>query len=297
MSAPRPSPLLKALARALETTTDTLRLTAVGGGCVSDTARVEGGSHPAFLKREPLANGWQLTAEAEGLETLSVGGGLLVPRPLARGETEEQAWLLLEYLPLDHHHPSDTDWAAMGRALAATHARTAEQHGWHRDNALGGTHQDNTPRQDWADFFRDHRLRPQLALAARQGHGERLQERGERLLALLPTLLDHQPAPSLLHGDFWGGNAGFCRGQPATWDPAVHYGDRECDLAMAALFGGFGNGFWRAYEAEWPLPPGHPTRRDLYQLYHVLNHLNLFGGGYRGSALRLIDRLLDAARA
>lgn len=290
MSGTRPDAMLQAIAEALDASVAELQLQGVGGGCVSDTARVRAGSRTAFLKREPASRGWHLAAEAEGLEALATPGALRVPRPLARGEADGQAWLLLEHLEIQR----SGDWAAMGRALAATHGESAERHGWHRDNALGGTPQDNTREADWAVFFRDRRLRPQLALAAANGHSGAWLDRGARLAERLPAMLDHAPAPSLLHGDLWGGNAGFCAGRPATWDPAVHYGDRECDLAMAALFGGFGPDFRRAYQAEWPLPPGHETRQDLYQLYHVLNHLNLFGAAYLGGARRLIDRLLAA---
>ncbi len=286
------SAMLDAIARALEVPASALALNTVGGGCVSDTAVVSAGKRRAFLKREPAERAWQLQAEAEGLEALAAAGALRVPRPLSCGEADGQAWLLMEHLPLQGRG----DWATMGQALAATHACSAARHGWHRDNALGGTHQDNTPAEDWAAFFRDRRLRPQLALASERGHGGPWLERGEQLARALPGLLDHTPTPALLHGDFWGGNAGFCEGQPATWDPAVHYGDRECDLAMASLFGGFGAAFWQTYQAEWPLPAGHETRRDLYQLYHVLNHLNLFGGGYGASARRLIEQLLASCR-
>ncbi|ABI58031.1 fructosamine kinase family protein [Alkalilimnicola ehrlichii MLHE-1] len=290
MTDARPDPIREAIARVLGVPAAELRLQGVGGGCVSDTARVHAGGRTAFLKREPASRGWQLAAEAEGLEALAAAGALRVPRPLSQDEADGQAWLLMEYLEIERAG----DWAAMGRALAATHAATADRHGWHRDNALGGTPQDNTREADWALFFRDRRLRPQLALAAANGHDGPWLERGARLAERLPSLLDHAPAPSLLHGDFWGGNAGFCAGRPATWDPAVHYGDRECDLAMAALFGGFGPAFRHAYQAEWPLPPGHELRQELYQLYHILNHLNLFGAAYLGSARRLIDRLLAA---
>ena len=112
-------------------------------------------------------------------------------------------------------------------------------------------------------------------------------------MAALPALFnDYQPAPSLLHGDLWGGNAASSNAVPVIFDPAAHYGDRECDIAMTRLFGGFGGAFYRAYEEAWPLAPGYAVREKLYQLYHVLNHLNLFGGGYLGRAESLIGQLL-----
>ena len=177
------------------------------------------------------------------------------------------------------------------------HRTTRAEFGWVRDNTIGATPQPNTPDPDWVRFWARQRLGFQLALAARNGHGGALQRLGETLLGRLPDLLDHAPAPSLLHGDLWGGNLGYMRdGEPVIYDPAVYYGDREADLAMTELFGGFGGDFYAAYREAWPLDPGYASRRDLYNLYHVLNHLNLFGGGYLGQALNLLGRLLAQVR-
>jgi fructosamine-3-kinase len=173
------------------------------------------------------------------------------------------------------------------------HRKAWGQFGWHRDNTIGSTPQTNTPARNWVDFWRRNRLGFQLALAHRNGYGGRLQDRGRRLLERFPTLLDHAPQSSLLHGDLWGGNMSFDRGgNPVIYDPAVYYGDRETDLAMTELFGGFGGDFYAAYEEAWPLAPGYPTRKLLYNLYHILNHLNLFGSGYLGQAQGMIERLL-----
>jgi fructosamine-3-kinase len=136
------------------------------------------------------------------------------------------------------------------------------------------------------------RLANQLERAARRGYGGALQAAGERLIGNLDRYLaDHEPAASLLHGDLWGGNWAAVAGRPVIFDPAVYYGDRETDLAMTRLFGGFGPAFYRAYDEAWPLSPGHEQRLGLYQLYHVLNHLNLFGRGYLGRALEIIHGL------
>ena len=144
------------------------------------------------------------------------------------------------------------------------------------------------------ESLRDQRLGYQLALAARNGCGGRLQECGALLLARMNEFFaTYHPSASLLHGDLWGGNwATDDRNQPVIFDPAVYYGDREADLAMTRLFGGFGPAFYAAYEAAWPLDPGAPVRVGLYNLYHVLNHLNLFGRGYLAQALSLVDRVL-----
>ncbi|MGC1729012.1 MAG: fructosamine kinase family protein, partial [Steroidobacteraceae bacterium] len=184
-----------------------------------------------------------------------------------------------------------------GEQLAALHRVTADRFGWSRDNTIGSTPQTNTPCGDWTEFFRERRLRPQLALAASRGYAK-LEPWGERLLESVPQLLGgHRPQPSLLHGDLWAGNwLALTTGEPAILDPAVYYGDREADLAMTRLFGGFGAAFYRAYEAAAPLPHGASVRCELYNLYHVLNHTNLFGGGYAAQACAMMQRLLSQLR-
>lgn len=185
----------------------------------------------------------------------------------------------------------------LGVQLAQQHRITTGRFGWHRQNTIGSTPQCNDWCDDWQTFFRERRLRFQLELARRNGHGDALLASGERLLQVLPALIgDHRPAPSLLHGDLWSGNTAMdADGVPVIFDPAVYFGDREADLAMARLFGGFGREFLDGYELAWPLPPGAEARVDLYNLYHVLNHLNLFGTGYLERAMRMIDSLLLCA--
>jgi protein-ribulosamine 3-kinase len=152
----------------------------------------------------------------------------------------------------------------------------------------------NSPGENWVDFYREQRLQFQLELAERNGCGRQLSSRGEQLLAGLHVLFgDYSPEPSLLHGDLWSGNHAWTRaGEPAIFDPAVYYGDREADLAMTELFGGFSGGFYDAYENAWPIDPGYRVRKTLYNLYHILNHFNLFGGGYASQAQGMVDRLL-----
>jgi fructosamine-3-kinase len=143
-------------------------------------------------------------------------------------------------------------------------------------------------------FWRTQRLQFQLELAAQQGHGGRLQSQGEKLLDAFPALFaGYSPQPSLLHGDLWSGNYAFTRaGEPTIYDPAVYYGDREADIAMTELFGGFGADFYAAYQADFPLDAGYGVRKTLYNLYHILNHLNIFGDSYRSQAYRMMDTLL-----
>ena len=184
--------------------------------------------------------------------------------------------------------------ARFGEQLAQMHRYTADQFGWHRDNTIGSTAQVNSWENDWLTFWREHRLGYQLTLAGRHGLGSRVLQKGERLQDNLQAFFDnHQPQASILHGDLWSGNYGISReGEPVIFDPAVYFGDREADLAMTELFGGFGSEFYAAYNATWPLDPGYPQRKTLYNLYHILNHYNLFGGGYGAQAEGMIDQLL-----
>ncbi len=262
------------------------RLPAVSGG-----ARLETRAGPVFLKIAPQAERERLEGEADGLAALARAGALRVPRVLSCGTAGGRAFLALEWLAFEPATPAAE--RALGRGLAALHRVTGERFGWHRDNTIGATPQVNTPGDDWLAFFREHRLRFQLELAAHNGYGGALQAEVRALLDRLEPLFDgYSPVPSLLHGDLWGGNWSVVDGEPVIFDPAVHYGDRECDLAMTRLFGGFGREFYAAYAAAWPLGPGHERRLALYQLYHVLNHLNLFGSGYLARARALIRALV-----
>lgn len=237
-----------------------------------------------------------LAAEADGLAALAGGAALRVPRVLDAGTAGEQGFLLLEWLPLVRGSAGDA--ARLGEALARQHLAPAERFGWPRANFIGATPQFNTPSGDWPGFFREQRLRFQLRLAAENGHRGELQALGAELLASLDAFFaGYRPAPALLHGDLWGGNWGSAAELgPVVFDPAVYCGDREADLAMTELFGGFPAEFYAAYAAHAPLDAGYPVRRSLYNLYHVLNHLNLFGEGYLGQATGMMRRLLSDLR-
>ncbi|MDX1593989.1 MAG: fructosamine kinase family protein [Gammaproteobacteria bacterium] len=264
----------------------------VGGGCINAAYRLETDAGRFFVKLHAAAQSAMFAAEAAGLEALAAADAVRVPVPVCRGTAGDRAFLVLEHLDL---RGGDRDSAArLGRDLAALHATTADAFGWDRDNTLGSTPQPNGRDADWVRFWRERRLGHQLDLAASRGHRFR---GADRLLDRLDALLaGHAPEPSLLHGDLWGGNwAALADGTPVVFDPAVYHGDREADLAMTELFGGFDPAFHAAYREAAPLDDGYPLRRDLYNLYHVLNHVNLFGGGYAGQAQRLVDRLLAAA--
>jgi fructosamine-3-kinase len=267
----------------------------VHGGCINDSFRWESSNGPVFVKIAAAADLPMLEAEADGLRELDAGSAVRVPTVLASGSAENGAFLALEWVQLSR--ASGEEQALLGEQLARQHRVLATRFGWRRDNTIGSTEQTNTWSDEWLPFFREHRLGFQLRLAERNGFGGPLQERGARLLERLDVLLgEHRPAPSLLHGDLWGGNVGADpSGRPVIFDPAVYFGDREADLAMTRLFGGFSREFYAAYEKAWPLPASASKRVDLYNLYHVLNHLNLFGSGYLGQAEAIIERLLDSA--
>ncbi|MCC6208729.1 MAG: fructosamine kinase family protein [Gammaproteobacteria bacterium] len=264
----------------------------VGGGCINDAWRLDGDGRSFFVKLNEPAREAMFAAEFAGLEELRAANAVRVPMPVCLGATGRAAFLVLEWLELGRGEGAG--YELLGRRLADLHRVTRPSFGGSRDNTIGSTPQPNRADTDWVRFWGERRLGYQLELAAANGHRGRLLQRGEHLLAVLPIILaGHVPAPALLHGDLWSGNVAFTRGgEPVIFDPAVYYGDRETDLAMTELFGGFPATFHDAYREAWPLDPGYELRRTLYNLYHVLNHLNLFGAGYRAQAESMIDMLL-----
>jgi fructosamine-3-kinase len=264
----------------------------IAGGCINECYVVRGEGRSYFVKLNAPARADMFAAEAEGLAEIARSHTVRVPRPVSRGASAKASWLVLEHLEL---RPGDErSMGELGRYVARMHRVTGERYGWHRDNTIGATPQVNTRSDDWIAFWRERRLGYQLKLAGSRGHSGRLIANGERLLETLPLFFHgYTPPPSLLHGDLWSGNVALeAGGDPVIYDPAVFYGDREADLAMTELFGGFSQSFYQAYRAEYPLDPGYETRKHLYNLYHVLNHLNLFGGGYGAKAQRMIEQLL-----
>lgn len=270
------------------------RATPAGGGCINRGLVLESDDGQRyFVKLNEAHHADMFAAEAEGLRELAAAAVIRVPRPITHGVADGQAFLVLEWLPLG----GAGNAVELGRRLAALHRVSWHSHGWRRDNTIGATRQVNTPDADWLAFFRAHRLGFQLRLARERQAPRALLDLGERLLAEMHALFgNHSPAPSLLHGDLWGGNFAYAWGEPVLFDPAVYFGDREADLAMTELFGGFPADFYAAYREAWPLEAGYATRRTLYNLYHVLNHYNLFGGGYAGQALAMMQSLLACVR-
>lgn len=263
----------------------------VAGGDISAAWQLDTERGGLFLKTGPSSSFEMFAAEAEGLAELGAAEAIRVPGVRAVGEAGGTAFVALELL---HFGRTDRDTERLlGERLAVLHRCTRERYGWHRDNTIGLTPQPNGWHDDWIAFFRERRIGFQLRLAADKGFGGDLQRLGRVLMDRLPDFFgDYEPEASLLHGDLWGGNWASCDGEPVIFDPAVYYGDRESDLAMTRLFGGFSQTFYRAYEAAWPLAAGHEARCGIYQLYHVINHVNLFGGAYLVRAVDTLRRLL-----
>jgi len=263
----------------------------VSGGDISAAWRLPTASGDLFVKTGPPSAEDMFAAEADGLEEIAKTNTIRVPRVVASGQGDSAVFLALEWLPMES--PDAAVETRLGERLVAMHRVSKPRFGWHRNNTIGLTLQTNSWADDWVAFFREQRLSLQLDLAAANGFAGELQERGARLLKRLPIYFEGtEIQASLLHGDLWSGNWACSNGEPVIFDPAVYFGDRESDIAMTRLFGGFGKAFYEAYESSWPLPDGHQQRQRLYQLYHVLNHLNLFGSAYHNRALSLIDELL-----
>lgn len=268
----------------------------VGGGCINATYVLDDGKRTFFVKTNGANHAAMFEAEALGLAELASANAIRVPQPICHGTAGSHAYLVMEYIALGSGKGRTAQ--RMGEQLAALHRTTASRFGWKIDNTIGATPQPNGWMDDWIEFWRARRLGFQLELAARNGLRGAVQTKGKQLLEALPQLFSgYRPLPSLLHADLWGGNWGAdAAGDPVIFDPAVYFGDREADIAMTELFGGFGGDFYRAYDEAFPLDSGYETRKTLYNLYHILNHFNLFGGGYGSQAQRMIEQLLAEVR-
>lgn len=282
-----------AIARELGLDEHALKVVAVSGGEIARAHVLKGADYWVFVKSLPLGQGGLLSAEADGLEAIRRTNTLRVPRVIRRGIQDDSAWLALEYLELAERTPAAD--AELGRLLAEMHRSEGEHFGWHRNNYIGLTPQRNPRTESWTEFFLFHRLGFQFDRLISTHPDDRWVELKQGVFGQWHDHhAGHRPPPALVHGDLWRGNtAAVGLNLPVVFDPAVHFADRETDLAMTRLFGGFSEDFYRAYEDTWPLPSGYQMRQPFYTLYHVLNHANMFGGAYLDSVSRICRRIMD----
>lgn len=266
----------------------------IGGGCINSAFLLSGPGQSYFVKTNSANRLDMFEAEAEGLSEMANAEAVRIPAPICTGITDDQAYIVMEYISISGRGGGNV-MADFAGQLAQMHRKTSDRFGWHRENTIGSTPQPNHGCHDWLEFWQQHRLGFQLQMAAGRGMASSAVNKGQRLQERLGEFFtDHQPEASLLHGDLWSGNYGISDlGEPVIFDPAVYFGDREADIAMTELFGGFGRDFYAAYNSSWPLDSGYKTRKTLYNLYHILNHFNMFGGGYGSQAEGMMDRLLS----
>ncbi|BAZ15504.1 hypothetical protein NIES4071_73760 [Calothrix sp. NIES-4071] len=277
------------ISKVLGTKFETVTKRSVSGGCINQGYSVSNGQHTYFVKINQASYITMFSAEALGLQQMYDTHTIRVPKPLCWGSAGNQSYIVMEWLEIGSG--GNKAWKEMGRHLAAMHKVKQNRFGWDMNNTIGSTTQINTWTDSWVEFYTEHRLGYQFKLGRRKGGHF---QASEELLAAIPELLaGHEPYPSLVHGDLWGGNAGCTNdGTPVIFDPATYYGDREVDIAMTELFGGFSPAFYRGYNEVFPLDEGYEQRKVLYNLYHIVNHFNLFGGSYESQANRMISQIL-----
>jgi fructosamine-3-kinase len=263
-----------------------IKARSVGGGCINQSYVLTDGEQQYFVKLNRPELLGMFEAEAAGLQEIAATNTIQVPAVITLGMNDTHAYLVLSYIELDGR----PQWERMGAELAALHrVHSSSQFGWERSNTIGSTPQINDWSSNWAEFFGQQRLGYQFQLATSKGGKFPL---ADQLLAQLPEILNHQPSPSIVHGDLWSGNASFDQaGAPVIFDPAVYWGDREVDMAMTELFGGFPPVFYAGYESVYPINPGYQRRKIVYNLYHLINHYNLFGGSYERQVNSVIASL------
>ena len=270
---------------------------AVSGGDINQALRLDGillenNEATSFfikLNRKELLPMFE--AEAAGLLEIAKSKTIRVPHVISIGGEGDHSFIILESLAFATTGPHQL----LAQQLAAMHKQSDENFGWSQQNTIGSTPQINMQSDKWIEFWREQRLGYQLNLAKQNGANASLIVKGETLIKELDSFfVDYEPKASLLHGDLWSGNYGFVEGgEPVIFDPAIYYGDREADIAMTELFGGFSTEFYNEYNTLWPLDKGYQQRKKLYNLYHVLNHFNMFGGGYALQSENMIDSLLN----
>lgn len=262
----------------------------LAGGSINSAYLLSSDKADYFVKTYATGHRSMFAAEAEGLYAIAASNTIKVPVPICVGDDGKQSYSVMQYLEMNGR----ADMVKLGEQLAAMHRVTAERFGWKMDNTIGATHQPNAWSDNWVTFWREQRLGYQLRLAEKNGYGEQLQSLGEKLMAEMPKLfVGREIEASMLHGDLWGGNIGGLEDStPVIFDPAFYYGDRETDIAMTYVFGGFTDEFYASYQASWPMDDGFELRQTFYNIYHIINHLNLFGGGYHEQALYMMKKVL-----
>ncbi|MFA9418926.1 MAG: fructosamine kinase family protein [Gammaproteobacteria bacterium] len=267
-----------------------LEASPVSGGDINRAYRLSDGSRQFFVKINDIERLPMFEAEMHGLNEIRDSDSIRCPQPIGCGVTDAFAFIVMEFLDLS----GSMDEIRYAQQLAKMHLFQQQQFGYPIDNTIGSSSQPNTYNQDWVSFWQQQRLGYQLSLARSNGFGSELFDTGMRLNQQIGSLFsNYSPDASLLHGDLWGGNQGAdSTGNPVIYDPAVYYGDHEADLAMMELFGRPRRQFFDAYNEVFPIDPGYAQRRELYNLYHILNHANLFGASYVSQAHRMIESLL-----
>ncbi|MCG6889038.1 MAG: fructosamine kinase family protein [Gammaproteobacteria bacterium] len=288
------SQLSLTLAAQLERPLADAQVRPLAGGDINRAFRLDCGAERFFVKLNAAGREAMFVAERAGLETIRRSRTIRVPAVYLTGSDGEYAYIVMEYVDLG----GPLDPGRLAQALAAMHGCMHERFGYYGDNTIGSSAQVNSWNGDWIEFWREHRLGAQLQLAQCNGLDRQLIDRGWQLTEnLAPFFAGYQPRPSLLHGDLWSGNYGAdSSGNPVIYDPACYYGDHEVDLAMMELFGNPGVRFFDTYRDHFPMDRGYPERRDFYNLYHLLNHANLFGAGYVTRARQVIERMFAQLR-
>ena len=260
----------------------------VSGGDISLAYKLQTKAKTYFLKVNRSKNALAIfQKEKRGLETIALTKTISTPKVYACDTLKSEAFLLMEYI--ESKRPNTEDFIRFGKALAALHQITVEDFGFRENNFIGSLPQSNSQNNSWVNFYTNERLLPQLELAKQQGLLSEYECPSEHIIKEKLENLLNNVKPSLLHGDLWSGNYLISiEGIPYLIDPAVYYGHNEVDIAMSKLFGGFGNDFYKSYYSIYPRDSKTNSRIEIYQLYYLLVHLNLFGKSYYGSVIQIL---------
>ena len=258
------------------------KISSVNGGCINNTSKIITTHGTFFLKWNLHCDEKLFALEKKGLKLLSSCKSIYIPKVISQNSNH----LLMEYLESDNY--TNKLWEKFGRSIANLHQISNECFGLEYNNYIGSLIQENDKKEKWIDFFINKRIIPQLKLGDFNTDTLR---KFDKLFINIETIL-HEESPSLLHGDLWNGNFLFNKERIVLFDPAVYFGNREMDIAMTKLFGGFNNRFYNAYNEVFPLKRGWQERIDIYNLYPLLVHVNLFGGSYYSQLKNIVKRFI-----